>query len=175
MRTDESAPNGAPAWEAVLFDYGNTLMEFDSPQLEFVLQGLVETYGEMLGPVAPEVLRQAIHEVINTPLPEQREIDPREEVAVLLERGWGERVTVTPELLERCNVVLQDYFVRAVEQLELVFQYRSAHLYGRRVFLKQIHTLLDESGRLTDPTLVARLEKMVKGFATFCREVGAST
>jgi NAD(P)H-dependent FMN reductase len=64
--------------------------------------------------------------------------------------------------------------LRAVEQIELVFQYRLAHLYGRRVFFKQIHTLLDESGRLTDPTLVARLEKMVNGFVTFCREVGAS-
>lgn len=61
--------------------------------------------------------------------------------------------------------------LRAVEQIELVFQYRSAHLYGRRVFLKHIHTLLDDAGRLTEPKLVERLEKMVHGFASFCREV----
>ena len=89
-------------------------MEFDTPQLEFVLRGLVETYGELLGPVEPEVLRQAIHEVITTPTLGHREIDPREEVAFLLERGWGAQITATPELIERCNEVLQSYFVESI-------------------------------------------------------------
>jgi len=61
--------------------------------------------------------------------------------------------------------------LRAVEQLEMVFQYRHAHLYGRRVFLKGIDRLLDEDGRITDPALAERLETMVRGFAAFCRDV----
>lgn len=113
MALQENQPGG-PQWDAVLFDYGNTLMEFDTPQLEFVLQGLVGTYGELLGPVEPEVLRRAIHEVITTPAPDHREIDPREEVAFLLERGWGEQITATPDLIERCNEVLQSYFVESI-------------------------------------------------------------
>ncbi len=63
--------------------------------------------------------------------------------------------------------------LRAVEQLEMVFQYRSAHLYGRRVFLRRVHELLDGEGRLTDPELAARLERMVHGFVRFARALGA--
>jgi NAD(P)H-dependent FMN reductase len=58
--------------------------------------------------------------------------------------------------------------LRAVEQLEMVFQYRSAHLYGRRVFIPAICNELDEEGRLRDPELVARLEALVAGFVRFC-------
>jgi len=64
--------------------------------------------------------------------------------------------------------------LRAVEQLEMVFQYRHAHLYGRRVFLKGISGLLGEDGRLTVPELADRLQRMVRGFAAFCHGVNAS-
>ena len=58
--------------------------------------------------------------------------------------------------------------LRAVEQLEMIFQYRSAHLYGRRVFIPAIGDELDEEGRLRDPELVARLEAMAARFVRFC-------
>jgi NAD(P)H-dependent FMN reductase len=58
--------------------------------------------------------------------------------------------------------------LRAVEQLEMIFQYRSAHLYGKRVFLKHIHNLLDAEDRIADPKLRERLEGMVAGFVEFC-------
>jgi NAD(P)H-dependent FMN reductase len=63
--------------------------------------------------------------------------------------------------------------LRAIEQLEMIFQYRSAHLYGKRLFLKKIHALLDEDGKLHDPALVDRLEAMVGGFLAFCDAVAA--
>ncbi len=63
--------------------------------------------------------------------------------------------------------------VRAVEHLEMVFHYRAAHLYGRRVFLRGIHRLLDSSGRLVDPELEERLRSLALGFSRFCRQVGA--
>lgn len=59
--------------------------------------------------------------------------------------------------------------LRAVEQLEMVFQYRNAHLYGLRVFLPAIGRLLDESGRLEDRETELRLRGMLEGFARFCR------
>ena len=49
--------------------------------------------------------------------------------------------------------------LRPVEQLEMVFQYRSAHLFGRRVFLKGIAGLLDAGGRFTDPGIEGRLRR----------------
>ncbi|MEE4270765.1 MAG: NAD(P)H-dependent oxidoreductase [Thermoanaerobaculales bacterium] len=58
--------------------------------------------------------------------------------------------------------------VRAVEQLEMVFQYRHAHLFGRRVFIPNVGVHLDEDGRITDPALITRLNQAVKGFAEFC-------
>ena len=61
--------------------------------------------------------------------------------------------------------------VRAVEQLEMVFQYRHAHLYGRRVFLPNIGTCLDDDGQVSDPALAKRLDEMVTGFAEFCRRL----
>lgn len=62
--------------------------------------------------------------------------------------------------------------LRAVEQLEMVFAYRHAHLYGRRVFLPGIGDLLDAAGHLSDPELIDRLRVMALGFAAFCRRIG---
>jgi NAD(P)H-dependent FMN reductase len=63
--------------------------------------------------------------------------------------------------------------LRAVEQLEMVFAYRHAHLYGRRVFLPAIGDLLDAAGKLCDPELLDRLRVMSLGFAAFCRRLSA--
>jgi chromate reductase, NAD(P)H dehydrogenase (quinone) len=57
--------------------------------------------------------------------------------------------------------------LRAVEQLQQIFGYRNAHIYPERVFLPQIHHLLDESGRLKDPELIARLKRQAAGFVGF--------
>ena len=61
--------------------------------------------------------------------------------------------------------------VRAVEHLEMVFQYRHAHLFGRRCFIPNIGRLLDENGRLTDPDVAERLKKSTVDFARFCRNL----
>jgi NAD(P)H-dependent FMN reductase len=58
--------------------------------------------------------------------------------------------------------------VRAVEHLELVFQYRHAHLFGRRCFIPGIGRALDENGRLTDPDVAKSLKKTALDFARFC-------
>ncbi len=64
--------------------------------------------------------------------------------------------------------------LRAVEQLELIFQYRHAHLFGRRVFLKNIDTVLSTDGQLTDHTLNERLGTMVRAFAAFSHAVNGT-
>lgn len=62
--------------------------------------------------------------------------------------------------------------LRAVEQLEMIFQYRHAHLYGRRVFLCGINKLMTD-GRITDADSLRRLDELVKGFVPFCRALCA--
>ena len=61
--------------------------------------------------------------------------------------------------------------VRAVEQLEMVFQYRHAHLFGRRCFIPSIGRAVGEDGNFIDQDLFARVRKTVTGFATFCRNL----
>ena len=61
--------------------------------------------------------------------------------------------------------------VRAVEHLEMVFQYRHAHLFGRRCFIPGIGQVLDKSGQLTDSDTVDRLHTTVTSFARFCRNL----
>ena len=58
--------------------------------------------------------------------------------------------------------------IRAVEQLQMIFQYRHAHLYGRRVFISDVGSVINETGNLVDPDLAQRLNTMVCGFSMFC-------
>jgi NAD(P)H-dependent FMN reductase len=63
--------------------------------------------------------------------------------------------------------------LRPVEQLQAIFSYRNAHIYPARVFLPQIHNLLDASGKIKDPELLGRLEQQASGFAHFAEKFKA--
>jgi len=57
--------------------------------------------------------------------------------------------------------------LRSTEQLAAIFGYRNAYIYPERVFLSQINTHLDASGRLINPELLARLKSQAEGFIHF--------
>ena len=57
--------------------------------------------------------------------------------------------------------------LRSVEQLQLIFGYRNAHVFPDRVFVPSIGQKLDPAGNLTDPSIDQRLAKQVAGFASF--------
>ena len=59
--------------------------------------------------------------------------------------------------------------LRAVEQLQLVFGYRNAHVFPDRVFVPNISDELDVEGNLIDPDLDARLAKQAAGFTKYAR------
>ena len=61
--------------------------------------------------------------------------------------------------------------LRPIEQLQAIFGYRNAFIYPERVFLPQIHSLLDQNGRLTNPELLERLHKQAAGFVDFVEKV----
>ncbi len=61
--------------------------------------------------------------------------------------------------------------LRAVEQLELVYQYRQAHLFGTRVFIRRVQDALAPEGGLRDAALEARLDALARGFVAFCRQL----
>jgi chromate reductase len=58
--------------------------------------------------------------------------------------------------------------LRAVEQLQMVFGYRNAHLYPERVFISAVSQKYPPDGSATDGELDERLRKQVTGFAEFC-------
>ncbi|HEX8341833.1 MAG TPA: NAD(P)H-dependent oxidoreductase [Tepidisphaeraceae bacterium] len=64
--------------------------------------------------------------------------------------------------------------LRAVEQLQMVFGYRNAHVYPDRVFIPALHTRLNDDGHLTDPAIDARLAKQATGFATYAHALAPS-
>jgi NAD(P)H-dependent FMN reductase len=64
--------------------------------------------------------------------------------------------------------------LRAVEQLQMVFGYRNAHVYPDRVFVPNIAAQLNAEGNLVDESLDQRLNKQAAGFARFAHVLGAA-
>ena len=61
--------------------------------------------------------------------------------------------------------------LRPVEQLQAIFGYRNAHIFPVRVFMPQINSLLDASGKIKDAELIGRLKAQVEGFEKFCEHL----
>ena len=61
--------------------------------------------------------------------------------------------------------------LRPIEQLQQLFSYRNGYLYPNRVFIPGVHSVLDDSGKLTDEKLKERLVSQAKGFAKFVKQV----
>ncbi|CAN5250997.1 NADPH-dependent FMN reductase [soil metagenome] len=57
--------------------------------------------------------------------------------------------------------------LRPVEQLQLIFGYRNAFVFPRRVFLHGIGKLVSEAGELTDAVSLDRLRAQAEGFLDF--------
>jgi NAD(P)H-dependent FMN reductase len=65
--------------------------------------------------------------------------------------------------------------LRPIEQLQMIFGYRSAYLYPDRIFLPKIGDLLDDSGRLQDAELIERLRRQAEGFIDFVEKLKGVT
>jgi len=58
--------------------------------------------------------------------------------------------------------------LRAVEQMQMVFAHRHAHVYPERVFISDVARKFPPDGALTAAALDDRLSQHVRGFAQFC-------
>jgi chromate reductase, NAD(P)H dehydrogenase (quinone) len=63
--------------------------------------------------------------------------------------------------------------LRAVEQLQMIFGYRNAHIFPERVFIPGVADKLDAEGRLKDAGIDQRLAKQAREFARFIGCIGA--
>ena len=64
--------------------------------------------------------------------------------------------------------------LRAVEQLQMIFGYRNAHVYPDRVFIPGVNQKIGHDGRLTDPAIDERLATQANGFAAFAAAFAAA-
>jgi chromate reductase len=61
--------------------------------------------------------------------------------------------------------------LRAVEQLQMIFGYRNAYSYPRRVFIAGVHNTFSADGTFNDPELLRRLREQAAGFQAFVGQV----
>src|SRR5689334_9159433 len=61
--------------------------------------------------------------------------------------------------------------LRSVEQLQMIFGYRNAHIYPERVFIPGIGKQMSAEGKLLDATLDERIKNQCIGFARFAKVV----
>ncbi len=61
--------------------------------------------------------------------------------------------------------------LRSVEQLQMVFAYRNAYLFNRRVFIPLVSKVFDSEGNLKDEDLRSRLALQAGKFQAFARAI----
>jgi FMN phosphatase YigB (HAD superfamily) len=109
-----------PPLEACLLDYGNTIVEFDRPQIEGLQRRFHEALAVVPGlpAIGLERLARTLDYVCAIPHlgdpPPLRELAPLEQMEVLLREAYGPGLALTPELVGRSNQLLQDLFVDSI-------------------------------------------------------------
>lgn len=61
--------------------------------------------------------------------------------------------------------------LRAVEQLQMIFAYRNAHVFPDRLFIPKVGTALAADGSVVDADIDARLARQARGFAPFAQKI----
>jgi HAD superfamily hydrolase (TIGR01549 family) len=107
------------AIEACLLDYGNTIIEFDQPQIESIRARFAETLGALFEPTSIERIAESHAQVCNLPFagdpPEYRETLPFEQMRVWLGLLYGEERVFPDELVRDCDAALQELFVSSIQ------------------------------------------------------------
>jgi len=105
-----------PAIEAVLFDYGNTIVQYDRPQIEWIHARLSRVLSRLLAPVDPMVLGAAMDHVCVQPhlSPDLREYTPCEQMELVLRKTYGDSLPLTEETIAAANAAFQALFVSSI-------------------------------------------------------------
>ena len=150
-------------FDACLLDYGNTIVEFDTGQIEFILEGLVEAISQRIAPLDVDALREAVTHAHLVPHlghpPSFKEPTPEEQMGWVLKQTYGEKVRLESGQITYANEVLQDLFVQSISievevvesltrmshlcRLGLVSNYPCGPTIRRSLEKEGIHGLLD--------------------------------
>jgi HAD superfamily hydrolase (TIGR01549 family) len=104
-------------YDACCFDYGNTLIRFDRPEIRFIEDRFVPVLAETFGPLTVEAFGRAMDRLYEMPRrglePTYRELESAEQMAILLDDLYGPGSRPT-DALERTDAALQDIFVESI-------------------------------------------------------------
>jgi HAD superfamily hydrolase (TIGR01509 family) len=104
-------------YDACCFDYGNTLIRFDLPEIRFVEDRFVPVLAETFGPLTVEAFGRAMERLYEMPRqglePTYREPESAEQMAILLDDIYGPD-SRTPDILKQTDAILQKIFVESI-------------------------------------------------------------
>ena len=107
------------SFAACLLDYGNTVVQFDRPQIDHVLTRLAAAWGEFFEPVRISALRRSVEQVVSRPHvgnpPTFREHRPDEQMGLIVEGLLGAAAAEDKAVIVTLNERLQDAFVECLE------------------------------------------------------------
>lgn len=102
-------------YDACLFDYGNTLVEFDLAQIRSIQGRFLDHLSRRFGDVTAEALGRAMDRLYELPrlgpVPTYRELDSVDQMAMLLEELYG---AASPGDAAAADAALQELFIAAI-------------------------------------------------------------
>jgi HAD superfamily hydrolase (TIGR01549 family) len=109
---------------ALLLDYGNTVVKFDRPQIEWIHRELARALSRFAAPIEPGELGKVMDRICVLPLSSEdlREFTPLEQMERVLGEVYGGRIALSSSLVDEANRELQELFVRSIEIEPLAVQ-----------------------------------------------------
>jgi HAD superfamily hydrolase (TIGR01549 family) len=109
--------SAVPRFEAVLLDYGNTVVQFDRPQIEWIHIQLAEFLSRTVAPIGSLTLGKVMDRVcVLPPLSEdKREFTAIEQMKQVLQEAYDMPFRDADHVVVEANREYQDLFVRSVE------------------------------------------------------------
>jgi FMN phosphatase YigB (HAD superfamily) len=104
-------------FDAVLLDYGNTVVEFDRPQLQWIHVQMAEFLSDAVAPVDASTLGSVMDATcILPPLSEgMREFTPLEQMERILQKTYGRPFRTTDRVVIAADCRCQELFVASIE------------------------------------------------------------
>jgi HAD superfamily hydrolase (TIGR01549 family) len=104
-------------FEAILLDYGNTVVQFDRPQIEWIHVQLAEFLSRTVAPIELRTLGKVMDRVCVLPplSTDKREFTPFEQMLLILREAYDETFPLTDQMVTEANCEYQNLYVRSIK------------------------------------------------------------
>ncbi|HEV7452064.1 MAG TPA: HAD family hydrolase [Pseudonocardiaceae bacterium] len=104
-------------FDAILLDYGNTVVQFDRPQIEWIHVQLAEVLSRTVAPIKPRMLGEVMDRVCVLPplSTDKREFTPFEQMLQILREAYDGTFPVTDQMVTEANCEYQNLYVHSIK------------------------------------------------------------